>query len=117
MRLNPSDRRDSERFPVARDVEYQLAGRTGQRKKGIGKTVNISSGGVLCAMPEALPPGTKIELSISWPAQLEGKCLLKLVAQGRITRCEGTEVAIQITKHEFHTRSSASFKQGHSPTT
>ena len=117
MRRTPGDRRDSERFPITRAVEYQLASRTGQQKKGIGKTLNVSSGGVLCAMPEALAPGKKVRLSISWPAQLDGKCPLKLVAHGRITRCDGTEVAIQITKYEFRTRSSASFKQGCSPDT
>jgi hypothetical protein len=52
-----------------------------------------------------LPPGKRVELSISWPDQLDGKCGLRLVARGRIVRCEGTNVALEISKHEFRTAS------------
>jgi len=48
-------------------------------KSGIGKTVNVSSVGVLFAAPEALPSGKQIELSISWPSRLDGKLALQLV--------------------------------------
>ena len=62
---------------------------------------------MLFAASEALAPGKQIELSISWLARLDGKCALKLVARGRITRCQGTNVAVVIMNHEFRTRSSA----------
>jgi len=44
-----------------------------------------------------------MELSISWPVRLDGKCGLKLVACGRIAGCEGTSVALRIEKYEFRT--------------
>jgi len=101
-----SERRGSERFPIVRDVRYKVTSGKGERESGIGKTVNVSSGGVLFAAPKPLAPGKRIELSISWPAQLDGKCALKLLARGRITRCRGTNVAVEIGNYEFRTRSS-----------
>jgi hypothetical protein len=101
-----SERRGSERFPIVRDVRYKVTSGKGELESGIGKTVNVSSGGVLFAAPKPLAPGKRIELSISWPAQLDGKCALKLLARGRITRCRGTNVAVEIGNYEFRTRSS-----------
>ena len=103
-----SEKRRSRRFPIEREVQYKVKvgnGR-GPRKSDIGKTVNISSGGVEFAAPNALVPGKQIELSISWPAQLDGKCALKLVARGRVVRCQGTNVAVKIENHEFRIQSS-----------
>jgi hypothetical protein len=71
---------------------------------GVGRTVNISSGGVLFTASNPLNPGRRLELSISWPAQLDGKCGLKLVAKGRVVRCEGTAVAVEVEKYEFRTQ-------------
>ncbi len=100
------ERRGNERFPIVRDVRYKLASLRGIPDSGVGKTVNVSSGGVLFIAPKPLAPGKRIELSISWPAQLDGKCALKLVACGRIRRCQGSEVAVEIEHHEFRTQSS-----------
>jgi len=101
-----SERRRGDRFPIVREVRYKVTYRRGDPKSGIGTTVNVSSAGVLFTAPETLASGKRIELAISWPVQLDGKCPLKLVAQGRITRCQGTEVAMEIENHEFRTRSS-----------
>ena len=90
-----------------RDVRYEVTGRRGERKSGFGRTVNLGSGGVLFAAPEALHPGQLIKLFINWPVQLDGTCALKLVTRGRIVRCEGTNVAAEITNYEFRTRSTA----------
>ncbi len=100
------ERRASQRFPIVRDVQYEVTYRGGDPKSGIGTTVNVSSAGALFTAPEALFPGERIKLSISWPAQLDGKHALNLVAQGWITRCWDTNVAVEIVSHEFRTRSS-----------
>ena len=100
------ERRASERFPIVRDVRYQVTSGRGEPNSGIGTSVNLSSNGVLFAAPEALVPGNRIVLSISWPARLDGKYALKLVVWGRITRCEETNVAVKIENHEFRTQSS-----------
>ena len=104
------ERRASLRFPIVRDVRYEMTSHRGEPKSGTGKTVDMSSGGVLFVVPEALDPGKQIKLSISWPAHLDGKYALKLLVWGQITRCQGTSVAVKIDSHEFRTRSSAGCK-------
>ena len=47
-----------------------------------------------------------MELSISWPAQLDNKCALKLVARGRVVRFEQGRAAIEILQYEFRTQPS-----------
>ncbi len=101
-----ADRRHSDRFPIERDVRYRvLSKRTGD-ESGDGKTVNISSSGVLFTTEHVLLPGRRLELSISWPAQLNNKCALKLVARGRVVRFEDGRTAMEIQQYEFRTQSS-----------
>jgi len=51
-----------------------------------------------------LRPGKRVEVSVNWPAQLEGGCPLKFVAVGRVVRAEDTRAAMHIEQHEFRTR-------------
>jgi hypothetical protein len=97
------DRRSNDRFPIIREVRYKVMNSKGSVEVGTGETINISSTGVLFKAEKPLPPGKRLELSISWPAQLDGKCGLKLVARGRIVRCQGTNIALEIDKYEFRT--------------
>jgi hypothetical protein len=107
--LNPiGERRGNDRYPIVRDVRYKIISGRGEPDSGLGKTVDVSSRGVLFTSQKPLPPGKRVELSISWPAQLDGKCALKLVARGRITRCRGNHVAVEIDKYEFRTQGSRS---------
>jgi len=73
---------------------------------GDGKTLNISSSGVLFTTEHMLLPGRRMELAISWPAQLNNKTPLKLVARGRVVRFEGGRAAMEIQQYEFRTQSS-----------
>jgi hypothetical protein len=108
----PGERRGNDRFPIVRDVRYKVTSGRGEPESGVGQTVDVSSRGVLFTAPKSLAPGKRIELAISWPAQLDGKCALKLVAKGRITRCRGTKVAVEIDKYEFRTQSSRGLMAG-----
>ena len=99
------ERRAKKRFPIVTAVQYKVTNGRGEPKSGIGKTVNVSSVGVLFAAPEALRSGKQIELSISWPSRLDGKLALQLVVWGRITRCRGAYAAVGIDKHEFRIQS------------
>jgi len=101
-----ADRRQSDRFPIERDVRYQVLSKRAGEESGDGKTVNISSRGVLFTSEHVLLPGRRLELSISWPAQLNNKCALKLVARGRVVRFEDGHAAIEIQQYEFRTHSS-----------
>ena len=101
-----SERRSNDRFPIVRDVKYKVVSGRGVPDSGVGHTVDVSSRGVLFTAQNPLAPGKRVELAISWPAQLDGKCALKLVARGKIVRCRGKQVAVEIDKYEFRTQSS-----------
>jgi len=100
-----ADRRHSDRFPIEREVRYRVLNKRGGDEGGDGKTLNISSSGVLFTTEHMLLPGRRMELSISWPAQLNNKCALKLVARGRVVRFEKGRAAIEIQQYEFRTAS------------
>ena len=100
-----TERRRSSRFPIEREVRYKTLNQRAEILAGNGKTLNISSCGVLFTSDHDLPVGTRLEVSISWPAQLNEKCLLNLVARGRVTRHTKGQLALQIQQYEFRTQS------------
>jgi hypothetical protein len=99
------ERRRSSRFPIEREIRYKTLSQRSEMLQGVGRTLNISSSGVLFTADHDLPVGTRLEVSISWPAQLNEKCLLNLVARGRVTRQESGSLALQIQQYEFRTQS------------
>lgn len=102
-RKGQTDRRHSDRFPIEREVRYRVLNKRATDESGDGKTINISSAGVLFTTDRMLLPGRRLEVSISWPAQLNNKCALKLVARGRIVRFEDGRAAMEIQQYEFRT--------------
>ncbi len=96
-----NDRRSADRFPIEREVRYKVLSKRSQDEAGFGKTLNMSSSGVLFTSEHFLIPGKRVEVSISWPAQLNNKTNLKLVARGRVVRCEGGKAALEIQQYEF----------------
>jgi hypothetical protein len=98
------NRRGADRFPISREMRYKLLGGRGNAGWYSGETIDMSSTGVLFHAASPLPPGKRLEISISWPALLDGRCGLKLVARCRVTRCSGTKVAVKMDKHEFRTQ-------------
>jgi hypothetical protein len=102
-----SDRRHSDRFPIERDVRFRILNKRGGDEAGEGKTLNISSSGVLFTSEHMLLPGRRLELDISWPVQLNNQVALKLVARGRVVRFEEGRAAIEIQQYEFRTQGPA----------
>ncbi|MGD0302111.1 MAG: PilZ domain-containing protein [Bryobacteraceae bacterium] len=99
-----NDRRAADRFPIEREVRYKILNRKSVDEVGFGKTINMSSNGVLFSTDQHLLPGKRLELSISWPAQLDSKISLKLVARGRVVRSDEGKAAIEIHQYEFRTQ-------------
>jgi hypothetical protein len=106
LKLDPTvERRDSMRFPIEQEVFYKvLDHRAALPDSGVGTTLDISSGGVRFGTGRLLRSGKRVELSVNWPAQLEGGCPLKFVAFGRVVRAEEAWAAIHIEQYEFRTR-------------
>ena len=102
-----TDRRHSNRFQIEQDVRYLVLNKRSDQEAGAGKTVNISSSGVLFTSEHTLRPGRRIEVRINWPAQLNNKCRLKLVVIGSVVRIEPGRAAVKIEQYEFRSQSAA----------
>jgi len=101
----PVERRASKRFPIEQEALYKILDhRAAAPESGSGMTLDISSGGVLFETTQQLQTGKRVELSVNWPAELEGGCPLKFVAVGRLVRAEETRAAMHIEQYEFRTR-------------
>jgi len=98
-----SDQRVSRRYPISLQVEYKLFRKGRVEHFGLGKTLNVSSGGVLFEANESLPTGSVVEILMHWPFMLEGVCPLKLVIHGSIVRSDSKGVAVRTKHHEFRT--------------
>jgi hypothetical protein len=98
-----TERRCADRFPIERDVRYKVLTRKNADEAGTGRTINMSSNGILFTSEHVLLPGKRLELAISWPAQLNNETPLKLVARGRVIRCTGGQAAVEILQYEFRT--------------
>lgn len=98
-----ADQRMNRRYPITLDIEYKLIRKGRVERLGLGRTLNISSSGVLFEAKESLPAGSSIELLMHWPFMLEGVCPLKLVIHGFVVRSDSKGVAVRSKHHEFRT--------------
>ena len=99
-----SDRRSSIRVAVNLEVRYSVAGRRGPVETGSGRTIDMSSSGLSFTADRPLSIGQKLDLSIDWPARLDGDVQLQLVASGVVVRSNGAVTAIRLERHDFRTR-------------
>ncbi len=104
------ERRRTQRFAIRRAVRIRFYGRRADSEPAAGETINISSTGILFTTNRELTPGRRVELSISWPAQLDDSCPLKLVASGRVVRTAPGCAAMEISQYEFRTAGSRAFE-------
>lgn len=100
------NRRKTNRFPIVREIRYRVSTRDNLFETGVGSTVNISSSGVLFSTDKPVLPGRRVEVAISWPAELNRNTPLKLVARGRIVRVEDGRAAAELQNFEFRTMGS-----------
>ena len=98
------ERRSKSRFPLHLAVRYRtLAG--GPSQAGAGRTVNMSSCGLLIATDEAMVrAGSRLQLTVDWPFLLHGITPLQLIVSCRVTRCLQEEFAVKLDKYQFKTK-------------
>ena len=99
----PSDRRSRQRYPVELDLRYKVIRRRQVLNGGVGKTRDISMTGVFFSADQALPKGLDVELSVDWPLQLGGLCLLQVKIAGKVLRSGESKTAVQLRNYEFRT--------------
>ena len=108
----PMERRGTNRFPVQQDVRYRVIQSRTDKISGSGTTLNMGSSGILFTTDERLALGRMVEVSVNWPARLDGVCPLQFVATGRVVRSETNKAAVRIERYEFRTRSMQTFVAG-----
>jgi hypothetical protein len=87
-----AERRSRVRFPLELALRYRTLDR--RVCYGSGRTLNISSTGILAESPDLFTPGTTVELTADWPVQLHDWIPLHLVMTGSIVRCESSRFAV-----------------------
>src|SRR3954471_23227042 len=90
------DRRCDRRYNIPLELKWKLVRRRKVLESGTGRTIDLSSGGLLFDAARPLPVGLNVELSISWPALLHNVAPMQLVISGRIVRAEGSRIAVQM---------------------
>ena len=98
-----AERRTAVRFPIEQEVRYKVFNRN-TIELGSGRTINMSSNGVLFTTERTLSPGERLEVAVNWPAHLDNHCPLKLVTTGRIVRSDNGRAALSIERYEFRTQ-------------
>jgi hypothetical protein len=78
LELEPDERRSHNRYRISLEVEYTLLNGVHIERLGYGRTVNVSSKGILFEADNALPAGSSIQLPIEWPFLLDGQCALRM---------------------------------------
>jgi hypothetical protein len=98
------ERRSKRRFHIEEDVRYKML--HGQRlaENGVGKTMNISSGGIWFTTEAMLTSGMAIEISMTWPVLLNDSCPMKLMIYGCVVRSNDKGAAVAIERYEFRTQ-------------
>jgi hypothetical protein len=105
------ERRSKRRFQIDQEVRYKML--YGQRiaETGVGRTRNISSGGVWFSTESMLTSGMPVELSMNWPVLLNDSCPMKLMIYGCVIRSNEKGAAVAIERYEFRTQGSRAFQQ------
>jgi c-di-GMP-binding flagellar brake protein YcgR len=105
------ERRMKRRFQIEQEVRYKML--YGQRiaETGVGRTRNISSGGVWFTTENILTAGMPVELSVNWPVLLNDSCPMKLMIYGCVVRSTEKGAAVAIERYEFRTQGSKAFQQ------
>jgi|HubBroStandDraft_4_1064222.scaffolds.fasta_scaffold323538_2 hypothetical protein len=100
----PLERRSKNRYPVELNVRYCTLS-IGPAPVGIGRTLNVSSGGLLIASEQQLVhAGSRLQVRLEWPLLLHGTTPLQLIAVCRVIRCQPAGFAVQLERYQFRTR-------------
>ena len=105
------ERRADRRYPISADLQYRITNRRKVIEIGSGRTIDISSTGVLFESRVPLPRGLKIELRIMWPVVAGDSPKLELHAEGRTVRAQENCTAVRIEKYTFQSQKRSGLKK------
>ena len=98
------ERRASARFHLILEVRYSVSPHGIPPETGAGLITDLSSSGLRFNADRPLLVGLRLDVTINWPALLDGGVRLQLIASGVIVWTSGTETALRIQRHELKTR-------------
>ena len=99
------ERRAYRRFSIQCNVRYRIRGRGASEPIGVGRTVDMSRGGLLITTNRVLSPGSRIEIEMDWPVDREG-VMQRLIIVGKIARSERRTIplaGVKMSRHAFRT--------------
>jgi hypothetical protein len=97
------ERRADRRYPIELELRYKLIRRKKVLETGVGRTLDLSSGGIMFETERPLPRGFSVELAVHWPVLLRNIAPLHLIVKGKVVRTEDGRTAIRMSQHEFRT--------------
>jgi hypothetical protein len=96
-----SDRRLGIRFPIEMELNYRVGAKSA--KWVPGRTINISSSGILIRTDAVPVEGSKVQMALTWPQMLDNRVPLRLVVDGRVVRAGEGQAAVTFQRFEFRT--------------
>ena len=99
-----TERRLKQRFPIQLDVLYRVYQRRTETALGIGKTIDISSSGLVFRAENEIPVGSRVEVSATWPALLHGNHPIRWIVFGNVVRTGNGITAVSIERCEYRTQ-------------
>jgi hypothetical protein len=96
------ERRSKARYPIQLAVNYRTLD-PGREITGSGRSIDMSSGGLLISCPARFPIGTVLKVTVEWPSLLDGATPLQLVTVGRVARSGESSFAMTFEHYQFRT--------------
>jgi hypothetical protein len=92
------------RFPLNAELRYEVSRRSrGEPVRGTGRVQDISSRGLAFYSDAPIERGSRLKVSVAWPAKLDNQCMLRLVFEGIVLRTDGRLVVVTIERPDFRT--------------
>ena len=101
MEPDRRDRRTAEQHGLELPLEYRLFGPDRSAQEGCGRTLNMSSTGLLVAPDQQISKGLPIEIVVQLPAELKDGNGTRLLILGHVLRSGATGAAIKILRYGF----------------
>jgi c-di-GMP-binding flagellar brake protein YcgR len=99
-----TERRAYRRYPVSINIEYRIISAEPNTRVYDGRTVNISSGGLLLESQTAVEVGAEVEACIALPGRLDNTLAIFLKIKGKSIRCHERHCAIVLDHLAFEIR-------------
>lgn len=97
----PEHGRNANRYDIGLSLRYIVRRRGRPSIPGVGRSINLSSSGMLFSAEGKLVPGDSIIAALEWPARMQNGTALYLLVTGYVVRSKSQLVAISISRNEL----------------